>query len=414
MAVANGPSYGGGMRVAPAASLADGLLDVVVIGAGQAGLSVAYYLQRLGVRSGVDQIVLDRGPGAGGAWQHRWPALRLGSAHRVHDLPGMRRAGISFETADRSRPARDVVAEYYSHYERFFGLDVRRPVTVAAVFDRSADLVVRTTAGDVTTRIVVNATGTWGAPFVPYYPGLREFGGRQVHTSTYRDAADFAGLRVLVVGGGTSAIGFLLELEGVAAKTVWATRRPVDYLEQGTLDLEAAVNAVDQQDEAARTGRALPSIVSGTGVPRTRRIAAAIERGVLDPRPMFDHLEPDAVVWPDGSRERIDAIIWATGFRPDIRHLSPLRLHEKAGGVQVTSGAAERDPRIFFAGYGPTASTIGANRAGRTLARQVFAALGDTTMPVDAAPEPTVLQMQQTTDQQDTVAQLMARFFTDA
>jgi cation diffusion facilitator CzcD-associated flavoprotein CzcO len=389
-------------------------VDVVVIGAGQAGLSVAYYLQRLGVRSGVDQIVLDRGPGAGGAWQHRWSALRLGSAHRVHDLPGMRRAGVSFETADRSRPARDVVAEYYAHYERFFGLDVRRPVTVAAVFDRGADLVVRTTTGDVTTRIVVNATGTWGAPFVPYYPGLREFRGRQVHTSTYRDAADFAGLRVLVVGGGTSAIGFLLELEGVAARTVWATRRPVDYLEQGTLDLEAAVNAVDQQDQAARTGRALPSIVSGTGVPRTRRIAAAIERGVLAPRPMFDHLEPEAVVWPDGSRERIDAIIWATGFRPDIRHLSPLRLHEKAGGVQVTSGAAERDPRIFFAGYGPTASTIGANRAGRTLARQVFAALGDTTMPVDAAPEPTVLQMQQTTDQQDTVAQLMARFFTDA
>ena len=108
-------------------------VDVVVIGAGQAGLSVAYYLQRLGVRPGVDQVVLDRGPGAGGAWQHRWASLRLGSAHRVHDLPGMRRAGLSFETADRARPAREVVGEYYSHYERFYGLDVRRPVGVAAV-----------------------------------------------------------------------------------------------------------------------------------------------------------------------------------------------------------------------------------------------------------------------------------------
>ena len=387
--------------------------DVVVIGAGQAGLSVAYYLQRLGVRSGVDQVVLDRGPGPGGAWQHRWPALRLGSAHRVHDLPGMRRTGITFETADRTRPARDVVSEYYGHYERFFGLDVRRPVTVAAVFDRGADLVVRTTVGEVTARVVVNATGTWGSPFVPYYPGVRDFAGLQVHTATYRDAADFAGQRVLVVGGGTSAIGFLLELEGVAAKTWWATRRPVDYLDQGTLDLEAAVNAVDQQDEAARTGRALPSIVSGTGVPKTRRIASAIQRGVLAPRPMFDHLEPHAVVWPDGSREPIDAIVWATGFRPDIRHLSPLRLHEKVGGVQVTSGAAERDPRIFFAGYGPTASTVGANRAGRTLARQVFAALGDTTMPVDTDPQPAVLEVPRD-EQQDHVAQLMARFFTDA
>jgi cation diffusion facilitator CzcD-associated flavoprotein CzcO len=244
---------------------------------------------------------------------------------------------------------------------------------------------------------------------------VREFVGRQVHTASYRDAADFAGMRVLVVGGGTSAIGFLLELEGVAAKTWWATRRPVDYLDQGTLDLEAAVNAVAAQDEAARTGRALPSIVSGTGVPKTRRIAAAIERGVLAPRPMFDHLERNAVVWPDGSRERIDAIVWATGFRPDIRHLSPLRLHEKAGGVQVTSGAAERDPRIFFAGYGPTASTVGANRAGRTLARQVFAALGETTMPFDAGPEaPGVVQMPPEPEPEDHVAQLMARFFTDA
>jgi cation diffusion facilitator CzcD-associated flavoprotein CzcO len=389
-------------------------VDVVVIGAGQAGLSVAYYLQRLGVRPGVDQLVLDRGPAAGGAWQHRWLALRLGSAHRVHDLPGMRRAGISFETADRTRPARDVVTEYYAYYERFYGLDVRRPAVVSAVYDRGADLVVRTDSGEIGARIVVNATGTWGAPFVPYYPGMRDFRGRQVHTSTYRSADEFAGQRVLVVGGGTSAIGFLLELEGVAAKTFWATRRPVDYLEQGSLDLEAAVNAVSEQDDAARSGRALPSIVSGTGVPRTRRIAAAIERGLLEERPMFERLEPFAVVWPDGTRERIDAIVWATGFRPDIRHLSPLRLHEKAGGVTVSTGAAERDPRIFFAGYGPTASTIGANRAGRTLARQVFAALGNTTSPV-AAPRIEPAPPAETAPAPvDHVSELMARFFTDA
>ena len=388
--------------------------DVVIIGAGQAGLSVAYYLQRLGVRPGVDQIVLDRGPGAGGAWQHRWAALRLGSAHRVHDLPGMRRTGVSFETADRGRPARDVVGEYYAHYERFFGLDVRRPVAVAAVYDRGADLVVRTGIGEIAARIVVNATGTWGAPFVPYYPGLREFAGRQVHTATWADAADFAGQRVLVVGGGTSAIGFLLELEGVAAKTFWATRRPVDYLDQGALDLEAAGTAVEHQDAAAREGRALPSIVSGTGVPKTRRIAAAIERGLLESRPMFDHLERFGAVWPDGSTERIDAIVWATGFRPDIRHLSPLRLHEKSGGVRVATGAAERDPRIFFAGYGPTASTIGANRAGRTVARQVFGALGQVSQPIEGLPETRQPDPSPSTAPVDHVAELMARFFTDA
>jgi putative flavoprotein involved in K+ transport len=292
------------------------------------------------------------------------------------------------------------------------------------VFDRGTDLVVRTDHGDVATRVLVNATGTWGAPFVPYYPGMRDFQGTQVHTATYRSAEELAGKRVLVVGGGTSAIGFLLELEGVAAKTFWATRRPVDYRDHGELDLASAVNAVQQQDAAARAGKALPSIVSGTGVPKTRRIAAAIERGLLEQRPMFDHLEPYAVVWPDGTRERIDAIIWATGFRPDLRHLAPLKLRDAAGGVAVTTGAVERDPRIFFAGYGPTASTIGANRAGRTLARQVFSALGLSTSPVPVqAPTTEVLPVvggpqepsqDRPEEPADHVAELMARFFTDA
>jgi hypothetical protein len=129
------------------------------------------------------------------------------------------------------------------------------------------------------------------------------------------------------------------------------------------------------QNAAARAGKALPSIVSGTGVPRTRRIAAAISRGILVERCMFAAIEPAGVRWPDDSFTQADAIIWATGFRPELRHLAPLRLREKAGGLTVEHGAAWQDPRIFLAGYGPTASTIGANRAGRVVARQIMARL---------------------------------------
>jgi cation diffusion facilitator CzcD-associated flavoprotein CzcO len=368
--------------------------QVVVIGAGQAGLSVAYHLQRLGLRMGTDAVVLDRGPAAGGAWQHRWPALRLGSAHRVADLPGMAELGLSFATADRRLPARDVVRDHYARYEEHFGLRVARPVEVGAVLDAAAPppspsrrraahpsdgvrpLLVRASDGERITRIVVNATGTWGAPFVPSYPGLRSFRGHQLHTAGYRSASDLRGLRVLVVGGGTSAIGFLLELEGVAARTLWSTRRPVDFLEAGDLDVEAAVRAVDLQDRAARAGRALPSIVSGTGVPRTRRIAAGVRSGVLASRGPIARFEEHGVVWADGARDEVDAVIWATGFRPEIRHLAPLGLREREGGVRVESGVSERDPRVLLAGYGPQASTIGANRAGRRVARQVVAALG--------------------------------------
>ncbi|MFF1879549.1 NAD(P)-binding domain-containing protein [Leifsonia sp. NPDC058230] len=349
--------------------------QVVIVGAGQAGLAVAYYLRRFELTPGVDFILYDRGPGTGGAWQHRWDALKLGSAHHVNDLPGMAELGISFETADRSLPAKDIVAGYYRRFEEHYDLQVQRPVTVTSVFDRGADLMVQHTLGETATRVVVNATGTWGAPFVPYYPGMNTFSGRHVHTSSYLSAEEFAGQSVVVVGGGTSAIGFLLELEHVAAQVTWATRRPVEFKDESELTIEGGVAAVAAQDAAARAGKALPSIVSGTGVPRTRRIAAGVERGILVERPMFSAIEENGVRWDDGSFTRADAIIWATGFRPELRHLSPLKLREKAGGLTVESGASWQDPRIFLAGYGPQSSTIGANRAGRVIARQIMAQL---------------------------------------
>lgn len=358
--------------------------SVVVVGAGQAGLSTAYYLRRLGLDPGNDFVVLDRGPGTGGAWQFRWEALRLGFAHRVNDLPGMDELGLSFETADRQAPAREVVADYYRRYEEHFGLQIVRPADVVRVeaeidglattfrLDPGEDDVEEKT---VRSPVIVNATGTWGAPFVPYYPGMGEFAGRHVHTAEYRDAEEFRDRSVVVVGGGTSAIGFLMELENVAKSLVWVSRRPIEFLDGQSLDVEAGASAVALQDEAAREGRALPSIVSTTGVPRSRRIQAGIDRGLLVAHPMFSAIEKGGVRWANGSFRPADVIIWATGFRPELRHLAPLKLREKAGGIVVGGGVSWRNPRIFFAGYGPTASTIGANRAGRTIARQVIATL---------------------------------------
>ncbi|MBO9577685.1 MAG: NAD(P)/FAD-dependent oxidoreductase [Microbacteriaceae bacterium] len=360
---------------------------VVVIGAGQAGLSVAYFLRRLGLDPGNEFVVLDRGPAAGGAWQHRWRSLRIGTAHRIVDLPGMEELGISFDTADRQAPAKEVVADYYARYEQHFGLQVVRPADVSVVENNGAELL--TTFADedgeeltVGSEIIVNATGTWGAPFVPWYPGRDDFAGRQLHTQDFVAAEEFAGRRVVVVGGGTSAMGFMLELEPFAAELTWVSRRPIDWVDD-THDgnLEGRVEAVAKQDEAARAGLALPSIVSGTGIPRARRVQQGIDRGLLVAHPMFTAIERDGVRWAPGVREDgveflpADAILWATGFRPELRHLAPLRLREQAGGVVVAQGTSWRDPRVFFAGYGPQASTIGANRAGRFVARQVVASL---------------------------------------
>ncbi|MDN4649378.1 NAD(P)-binding domain-containing protein [Curtobacterium sp. PsM8] len=359
---------------------------VVVIGAGQAGLSVAWHLQRAGLVAGRDLVLLDRAAGTGGAWQFRWDALRLGIAHRVHDLPGMHEMGLRFDDADRSRPAREVVSEYYRRFEEHHDLRVRRPVGVTAV--RHGDdpgpgaLVVETcdehgVVGTIRAEAVVNASGTWGTPFVPWVPGRDAFRGRQLDTTGYRDATEFAGLDVVVVGGGTSAIGFLLELDGIARSTRWFTRRPVVWSDDPALATGAAVAAVADQDRAARAGRTLPSIVSGTGLPVSPKIRRGLARGLLEAEPMFTRLDGDGVLTADGEHVHADAVIWATGFRADLRHLAPLHLRTEAGGVVVEDGRSTAEPRLFLAGYGPQASTIGANRAGRRIARQVLAVLAD-------------------------------------
>jgi NADPH-dependent glutamate synthase beta subunit-like oxidoreductase len=345
---------------------------VVVVGAGQAGLSVAYHLRRLGLMPGTDFVVLDRGPRAGGAWQFRWESLRLNKAHRVSDLPGMNELGVSFATADQTRAARDVVVDYYDRYEKHFDLRVLRPAAVTSVTPLpNGRLLVDSSAGSIETEILVNASGTWSMPFRPYYPHAENFTGTQLVTPEYRSAQNFAGKRVVVVGGGTSAVGFLLELEDVAAKTTWVTRRPVRFVDNP----EGGINAVAAQDVAARAGLVSPSIVSGTDLPATATNLAGQARGVLVAREMFSKLEPTGVRWDDGSFEPADAIIWATGFRADLRHLAPLHLRESTGGLRVEAGRSQKDPRIFLAGYGPQASTIGANRAGRLVAKQVMAEL---------------------------------------
>jgi NADH dehydrogenase FAD-containing subunit len=86
---------------------------------------------------------------------------------------------------------------------------------------------------------------------------------------------------------------------------------------------------------------------------------------------MFDRITRDGVAWDDGRHEPADAIVWCTGFRAALDHLAPLRLRRPGGGIAVDRTRALDDPRIFLVGYGPSASTIGANRAGRIAAHAV-------------------------------------------
>jgi thioredoxin reductase len=347
-------------------------VDVVVIGAGQAGLSTAWALARQGFPPGSGFVVLDADDAPGGAWQHRWPSLTVGSTHRVHDLPG-----LPFEPdADHLRAA-DAVPAYFAEYERRFDLPVHRPVRVRGVHRTDDDRFrVETDSGDWTARAVVNATGTWTRPFVPRYPGQELFRGRQLHTVEYRSAAEFAGRHVVVVGGGASATQLLAEISTVTS-TTWVTRRPPVWRE-GPFDEDAGRRAVAMVEEAVREGRRPGSVVGVTGLLiSTPYIRDGLDRGVLDRLPMFDRITEDGVAWQDGRFVAADVLLWATGFRAAVQHLAPLRLRAAGGGIRMDGTQVAGEPRLHLVGYGPSASTIGANRAGQAAARRLRRVLSD-------------------------------------
>ncbi|MGX1543906.1 NAD(P)-binding domain-containing protein [Streptomyces adustus] len=341
-------------------------VEVVVVGAGQAGLSGAYHLRRAGFRPERDFVVLDHSPGPGGAWQFRWPSLTYGKVHGMHSLPGM-----ELTDADSARPSSEVISAYFDRYERAFDLRVRRPVEVRAVREGAGGrLLLETSDGAWSTRALINATGTWDRPFQPRLPGQETFLGRQLHTAHYPGPEAFAGLRVVVVGGGASGTQHLLELAPYAAATTWVTRRPPVFRE-GPFDEDAGRAAVALVEERVRHGLPPRSVVSVTGLPLNDAIRQGLADGVLDRLPMFDRITPDGVEWKDGRHVAADVILWATGFRPAVGHLAPLRLREPGGGIRLDGTRAVADPRVHLVGYGPSASTIGANRAGRAAVRDI-------------------------------------------
>lgn len=359
-------------------------VGVVVIGAGQAGLSAAYHLRRRGfapatVPGGEPDpaegfVVLDGETGPGGAWRHRWRSLRMATVNGIYDLPGMPQPA-----PDPCEPSADALPRYFADYEARHELPVLRPVRVEAV--RRADddprgrLLVETNEGTWSARAVVNATGTWTKPFWPYYPGQPEFAGRQLHVADYVSAEEFTGQQVLVVGGGVSAVQLLDEISQVAT-TTWFTRRepvwtdgPVDRQEFGRA-------AVARVEERVRRGLPPASVVSATGLVWTPALRAAAARGALDRRPMFTRVERDGVRLADGGFQPADAILWATGFRAALDHLAPLGLRAAGGGIVMDGTTVAAEPRVQLIGYGPSASTVGANRAGREAVNSLVGLLG--------------------------------------
>ncbi|MFF9062636.1 ArsO family NAD(P)H-dependent flavin-containing monooxygenase [Streptomyces sp. NPDC014882] len=345
---------------------------VVVIGGGQSGLAAGYHLRRLGV----DFVVLDAQTAPGGAWQHAWDSLRLFSPAAYSSLPGR----LMPPQNGAAHPDAQHVVEYLADYEKRYGLPVERPVRVLGIHRDGRLLRVETDSGTWQAAAVISAAGTWWRPFLPAAAGRGDFGGRQLHTVDYRRPQDFAGRRVIVVGGGNSGAQIAADLAHDSELT-WVTRRPPRFLPDD-IDGRALFDVATARRRALDEGRTDTGGVASLGdivaVPPVRE---ARDRGLLRSTPMFTRLTPTGAEWADGTRAEADAVIWCTGFRPALSHLAPLRLRDRHGHIAVEGTRAVGEPRLHLLGYGDwtgpaSATLIGVGRPAREAAREIAASLG--------------------------------------
>ena len=347
-------------------------VDVLVVGGGQAGLAVGYYLRRAGYRPEDQYVLLDASDRPGGAWARMWPSLRAFSPPEYSSLPGWR---MPAWRGDPGFPPAAHVRDYLTAYERRYELPVHRPVRVRAVGRRDDDpagpLRVSTTDGDYLAGVVVSCTGTWSRPFVPAYPGQGDFAGRQLHAAEYTDPQEYAGRHVVVVGGGNSAAQILAEVSAVAS-TTWVTQRPPRFLPDD-VDGRALFMVATARRRALESGGPDTGGVAALGdVVMVPVVREARERGALRAEPMFERITRDGVAWADGREQAADAIIWCTGFRPELRHLAPLGLRYADGHLAVLGTRAVDEPRLHLVGYGDwtgpaSATLIGVGRTARDL-----------------------------------------------
>lgn len=203
--------------------MATKVFDTIIIGGGQAGLAVGYYLRR----AGLDFIILDDHTQSGGAWQHTWPSLRLFSPAFISSLPGR----MMPKAKDGEYPHRDEVLHYLADYEQHYQLPIYRPYQVQSIHRDQENNCLRVTDGSYTwlTKTVVSATGTWSNPTIPSFEGQQAYLGEQCHSAHYAGPEAYKGKRVLVVGGGNSGAQVYAELAEVANAS-WVTREPPLFL----------------------------------------------------------------------------------------------------------------------------------------------------------------------------------------
>jgi putative flavoprotein involved in K+ transport len=319
--------------------------DTIVIGGGQAGLSVGYHLAQRKMRF----VILDENERVGDAWRKRWDSLRLFTPARFNGLPG-----LPFDAPKWSFPTKDEMADYLETYAERFALPVRAGVRVDSVTEEEGRFVVFIGDERLEAQNVVVATGALRVPKLPAFAAKLDPRIVQLHSADYRSPSQLQDGDVLVVGAGNSGAEIAYELAETRRCLLAGMSNGEIPAQHGSRRSRVVFRAIrffghHVLRTDTRIGRKLGPKFAANGPPLIRRresdlAAAGIERtarvsGVRDGLPLLE----------DGRVLDVRNVVWCTGFRTDFSWID-LPAFDQEGRPLHERGVVESMPGLYFAG----------------------------------------------------------------
>jgi len=311
--------------------------DVAVVGAGQAGLAMGYFLRQ----QPRDFVILERADQIAPQWRARWDSLKLFTSRSYDSLPG-----LQFPGEPDGYPSRDEVLAYLEGYAKTFDLPVRLGAGVRSLRSDGDGFALQTTTGDVFADQVVVATGPFQEPRVPEFAGLLSDDVVQFHSTRYRNPSDLPTGRTLVVGGGNTGYQIAEEL---------AATREVHLAVGGRqAPLPQRLLGKDLFWWLTKSGLINKTVDTKVGKRLSERDALvgsnprkAKRQGIIM-RPRVTGASGRAVTFSDGSDIEVDGVVWATGFTSDYSWVLP-PITDSGGRVAHRRGVTDI-PGLYMLG----------------------------------------------------------------